>query len=152
MCDVIHSDIASAFSETISCRYLEKKVFFKQWRFNWVQKPYCSQRETSLFGTLQNCCYKEVLWIGCLLENEIRPKLLGKFDCFELSYYPLNHQKAEVFEIQADGTLFYCSPLFGIRYNPSVRKLLFYMALCSITNMYMWYWCITIYIAITQEQ
>lgn len=53
------------------------------------------------------------------------------------SYSLFNHQKAVVCETLADGTLFYCSPLFGIIIIPSVKKLLHYLALFPITDMYM---------------
>lgn len=75
---------------------------------------------------------------------------IGSFWDFRTTRF--NHQKAEVCKTLADSTLFYCSPLFGIHHNLSVRKLSLSMALCSITNMYMWYWYITIYIAIMREQ
>lgn len=39
-------------------------------------------------------------------------------------YYLFNHQKAEVCGTLAVGTLFYCSPLFGIPYNPFGQKVI----------------------------
>lgn len=55
------------------------------------------------------------------------------------SYYLLCPWKAEVCETLADGTLFYCSPIFsGIHYNfLRSKKWFLYLALFSITNMYM---------------
>lgn len=79
-------------------------------------------------------------------------------NCYEysiflrFSYYQINHQKAKVYKTLADSTLFYCSPLFGIHYNPFSQNISLYLALFSITNKCTWYWYIIIHIAITHEQ
>lgn len=52
MYNMTQCNIASAFSETISCRCFGRWHFFKQWRFNWVQEPRLQEekKKKPLFG------------------------------------------------------------------------------------------------------
>lgn len=150
-----HYNIASAFSETVSCRCLgEKALFLSNENSTEYKNPVC-RGQKSLFGnTSELLLSRNSLNLLRLLKwNNTSGQNCYEYSIFlRFSYYQINHQKAKVYKTLADSTLFYCSPLFGIHYNPFSQNISLYLALFSITNKCTWYWYIIIHIAITHEQ
>lgn len=153
---MIHCNIASAFSETISCRCWREKSLFLSNENSIVQEP-CLQgaKKKSLFGNTSELLLSRnsLNLLRFLKSNNTSGQNCYEYSVFlRCSYYQINHQKAKVYKTLADSTLFYCSPLFGIHYSPFSQNVSLDLALFSITNKYMWYWYIIIHIAITHEQ
>lgn len=82
-------------------------------------------------------------WLNCYKGNYTSGQNL--FDLPEVSMLCYS-RKADACDTGADGTLFCCSPWFGIHIVSSVRTLFLYVALSSIPDLYMCYGYITIYI------
>lgn len=96
--------------------------------------------------TLQNCCYKEILWIGWNVLNE--RILKAKTATSTLSFWRLSScwatRKLKWVKYQLAALYFIVFRDLVSIINPSVQKLLLHLALFSITNTYLWHQYITI--------